>query len=127
MSGPSQAGQTELPKAPPDSLSHLLGEHPDELIKIIRAVEEVIDHYESNREKHYRSVATAQAHTAAIIIGVTLGLVGLAVALSAFLAYKSVISGEAFTFVAGTVVGSLIAFMGYHIAPNLLTIEESEP
>lgn len=116
--------QPDRPKPP--SLSQTVVEHPAEVSQLIKSIEEAIDHYFTNREKHYRAVANAQARTAARIIVATLCVVAVAVGLTAYLAFRGTVSGDAFTFVTGTVVGSLIAFMAYHVAPNLATIEDIE-
>jgi hypothetical protein len=122
MAGGSEPEKT--PKGP--TLTETVVGHPDEVAKLIDALETAIDHYQSNREKHYRSVANAQAKTASRIIIGTLLVVGAAVVATAYLAFRGTVSGDAFTFVVGTVVGSLIAFMAEHVAPNLTTVEEDE-
>jgi hypothetical protein len=115
------------PKKPPGpALTQTILEHPAEVSQLIKAIEEAFDHYQANREKHYRAVANAQARTAAHVIWATLAIVGTAVVATGYLAYRGTVSGDAFTFVVGTVVGSLIAFMAEHVAPNLVTIEESD-
>jgi hypothetical protein len=121
---PSLPTDPEKPKATP--LAQTLVEHPEEVAKLLKSVEEVIDHYTSNREKHFRAVANAQARTAARVIAAVLVVVSAAVLATGYLAYRGTVSGDAFTFVVGTVVGSLIAFMAEHIAPNLSVVEEVE-
>jgi hypothetical protein len=126
MSPDPPADSPEPKKPPGPTLTQTLLEHPTEVTQLLRAVEEAVDHFTANREKHYRAVANAQARTAAHIIWATLAIVGAAVTATGYLAYRGVVSGDAFTFVVGTVVGSLIAFMAEHVAPNLVTMEEAD-
>jgi hypothetical protein len=109
------------PKGP--TFTQTVVEHPTEVAQLIEAIEGAFDRYASNREKHYRQVATAQARVVSHIIWVTLAVVAVAVVATAILAYHGIVTGDAFTFVVGTVVGSLIAFMAQNIAPNLLAEE----
>jgi hypothetical protein len=111
--------------SPPSLVDQILKE-PDSFGKVVKSIEEAFDHYAANREKHRRALATAQAKTVSRIMTATLTIVGLALVATAVLAYRGTISGEAFTFVAGTVVGSLIAFLAEHVAPNLYIAEPEE-
>jgi hypothetical protein len=108
-----------------DSLSKLVAEHPDEIVKVLKGIGDIFDSYQSSREKHYRLVLTGQAKAVSRLITLVLAVVSIVVVATAVLTYKGELSGEAFAFVAGTVVGSLIAFLAEHIAPNLIAEEPS--
>lgn len=128
---PPPASEPPPPPKPPttpvtDSLSKLVAEHPDEIVKVAKGIGDIFDSYTSSREKHYRLVLAGQAKAVSRLIQVVLAVVSLVVVATAFLTYKGDLSGEAFAFVAGTVVGSLIAFLAEHIAPNLIAEEPSD-
>jgi len=124
VADPAPPPEPIKPNPPP--LTQTIFEHRTEVAALVKDIGAAADPYTSNRERHYRAVANGRARIAALMIWATVGIVGDPVIVTGFLVYRGTVSGDAYTFVVGTVLGSPIAFMAEHIAPNLVTVEDAD-
>jgi len=101
-------------------LLETLAANEEKLGALAEHVAKTIDGYVSKREKHLRDLEAGRSRFVMKITLAAFALIGAMLLGTFVLTWNRIVSGEAFAFLVGSLVGSVVTFLGERVAVVLL-------